>query len=324
MKVLYHAPTGELGWIDEPKLAATTERHKIVLYPAGQQGMHDVLKTLDAEPASAGLIVGLFTGRLGRDTLSLLGRVVSRRQRAWLYWPAEEAIECVDRERLKSLWRQWLFVTANNRVFAPLGRVGESFSRACQAVRDVPLSRLPRWAAARLIHGRRGGGGLAGVVRESRASRIARLRRLADDVRVVPLPLTHIPSADRPIQGMGVYLRTDYWSRIESGGSYGHTCYVAKELAATTSSFICFMANRFKLLDQLDVHQVVMDAPSLSASEDEILAATTHYARLLKLPFEASSTTALRYRCAAASMEPAISTKTNTSAPRTWPSNRRR
>ena len=51
-----------------------------------------------------------------------------------------------------------------------------------------------------------------------------------------------VPIAQHPIPGCGVYLRTDFWAPIVSGGSYGHTCYVAKELAAVTESFVCFMA----------------------------------------------------------------------------------
>ena len=42
----------------------------------------------------------------------------------------------------------------------------------------------------------------------------------------------------------GLYLRTDFWAPITSGGSYGHTCYVAKELAAITGRFVCLLAQQ--------------------------------------------------------------------------------
>ena len=89
MKVLYCAPTGEIGWIDEPRLAPLSERHKILVNePALQRGT-DALTALDREPGSAGVIVVLFTGRVGRPELKLVGRVLSRGKRAWLYWPAD-------------------------------------------------------------------------------------------------------------------------------------------------------------------------------------------------------------------------------------------
>ena len=60
----------------------------------------------------------------------------------------------------------------------------------------------------------------------------------------------------------GLYLRTDFWAPIMSGGSYGHTCYVAKELAAVTDRFVVPAGrSRFTLLDDFGVRQVVMDPP---------------------------------------------------------------
>ena len=287
MKVLYHAPTGELGWLDEPRLDAMTERHKIVLLPAGPQGDHDVLRTLDEDPSAGGLVIGLFTGRIGRDTLQLLGCVLKRGQRAFLYWPAEEAIERVDGIRLSSLWRQWAFCVADDRIFKPAARLGALPERARLLLRAVPLARLPRYAVGRLVRGRRENPAAGRRWTESRSAVIARLRRLADDAEPVAFPETALPRRGGRVPGTGVYLRTDYWARLESGGSYGHTCYVAKELAASTESLLCVMASRFKLLDDLGLRQIVLDPPSPGASEDEILAAATYYIQLLKPLIEA-------------------------------------
>ena len=57
-----------------------------------------------------------------------------------------------------------------------------------------------------------------------------------DELRVfnreaAPVPFRDV--TDGESNGVGLYLRTDFWVQISSGGSYGHTCYVAKELAAT-------------------------------------------------------------------------------------------
>ena len=107
----------------------------------------------------------------------------------------------------------------------------------------------------------------------------------------------------RRIPGCGVYLRTDFWARIESGGSYGHTCYVAKELAAVTESFVCFMANPFKLLDEYGLKQIVMPRPGETNNEDDIAAATPHYVALLRPWFETLRPTFIYERLALGNRE---------------------
>src|SRR5439155_2208504 len=94
------------------------------------------------------------------------------------------------------------------------------------------------------------------------------------------------PDQRQSIHGCGIFLRTEFWSPIVSGGSYGHTCYLAKELAAVTESFVCFMANRFELLDQLRLTQVVMPRPAATANEADIASAVPHYLNLLRPAFE--------------------------------------
>ena len=83
-----------------------------------------------------------------------------------------------------------------------------------------------------------------------------------------------VPASGGTLPGWGVYLRTDFWAPIETGGSYGHTCYVAKELAEVTDHFVCVMANRFALLDELGVHQVVLTAHSHEGNEEALLSAS--------------------------------------------------
>ena len=68
------------------------------------------------------------------------------------------------------------------------------------------------------------------------------------------------------VKGLGVYLRTDYWAKLRAGGSYGHTCYVARELAKRTEDFVCLMASHYKLIDDFGIRQLVIapDDPSTS------------------------------------------------------------
>ncbi|HMK96958.1 MAG TPA: methyltransferase domain-containing protein, partial [Acidimicrobiales bacterium] len=87
-------------------------------------------------------------------------------------------------------------------------------------------------------------------------------------------PVELVTTKDGRVSGWGTYLRTDFWAPIETGGSYGHTCYVAKELAMLTDDFVCLMANRFSLLDSLGVRQVCLNVHSSEDHEQALLAAS--------------------------------------------------
>ena len=297
MRALYLDANGRVGVIDDPRLDTTTERHKIDITPQRSEHPSDPLKALDADTAAGGTIIEMYLGWAGRNSLWLAGRVLGRRRRVWLYWPAEQALECVDAERLSSLWRHWVFITVSRTTgrmrsrIARLIRAGRAEFRVLEgAFRHVRLREFPRLIARRI------GRALAGVPAidprlsavRSRSDRLSELDAHIASAFAVPFPVRdHPPSASDPIAGCGAYLRTDFWARMESGGSYGHTCYVAKELAAVTGYFICFLAQRYRLLDDYGVHQVVLDPPSATASEDDIVNATSHYFRILKPAFEA-------------------------------------
>src|SRR5439155_5385573 len=45
-----------------------------------------------------------------------------------------------------------------------------------------------------------------------------------------PVPFRADTWTGRGVCGTGIYFRADFWNRMTSGGSYGHTCYVAKEM----------------------------------------------------------------------------------------------
>jgi len=120
------------------------------------------------------------------------------------------------------------------------------------------------------------------------SQRLAALRAARQKAKAVPFPvLRQPPSPQHLISGRGLYLRTDFWNPIVSGGSYGHTCYVAKELAAVTESFVCYLANRFPLLDELGVAQVVMPRFAERSDEDNIAQATPFYVAQLRPVFAA-------------------------------------
>jgi glycosyltransferase involved in cell wall biosynthesis len=132
----------------------------------------------------------------------------------------------------------------------------------------------------------------ATVPRASDAAVIGAYRRELEALRKalspVPFGISASPSAGAPLAGKGVYVRTDYWAQLVSGGSYGHTCYVAKELAAVTRSFACLMASDFALLRELDLAQRVIRPPFQTASETELLAADPFYHEALRRELQSS------------------------------------
>jgi glycosyltransferase involved in cell wall biosynthesis/ubiquinone/menaquinone biosynthesis C-methylase UbiE len=246
-------------------LADTTERHKLALDVGTVAGGVDPVREIERRTDLDGVVIGLTTGLPDRARLQIAGAVLRRELRLWIYWPNEEAIECVDRERLKSLWRHRNAVVALERAGRPLHRVMQSWDRVRPGLRWIYRGAFP--------------------VR--RYDLLAQLERYSLDARPVPFRApTRTPDASQPRHNAGLYLRTDFWARITSGGSYGHTCYVAKELAAVTGWFACLLAQQYSLLDELGVQQVVMDPPTTIINEDAIVSASDHYYPIVKAACE--------------------------------------
>ena len=89
---------------------------------------------------------------------------------SWLYWPAEQAVECVDRERLQSLQRHR---RRGHRDGAP---------RPPGAPRDGALEASPSRASLDLLRGR---------FPIRRGDLLAQLERWSLDARPVPVPRPH-------------------------------------------------------------------------------------------------------------------------------------
>jgi glycosyltransferase involved in cell wall biosynthesis/ubiquinone/menaquinone biosynthesis C-methylase UbiE len=290
MEALYLRPTGEIGVVDDPRLDGTTERHKMSLDAKPSGAMGDPVAALTRHPHASGLIIEMYVGWVGRDALALIRRVLRTGRRVWVYWPDEAAVECVDRERMSSLRRHWLFIVwwrAQNRWSEAVGRARARAGRMKRALRDVwqstPKYKLPMWILRRLLRSSVDPGLAARQAELARTAQLAPLDALIADASPVAFPMpSSTPDASHRIPGCGVYLRTDFWSRIESGGSYGHTCYVARELAAVTEDFVALMAHRYRLLDDYGVRQVVIDAPSQTSSEEDLVAATPYFLSSLK------------------------------------------
>lgn len=240
------------GLIKNDQLASLTERHAVGLDAPTLTHVTDPLAEL-LKTGAAGLVIGLHQGCPARKHLRLAREVLARDRSMWLYWPAEAAVERLDRERLGSYWRHWLMVQVYEKLLrTPMDTGG---GRSDARTRDQELRR--------------------------------QLKETIENVSPVPASRLIASFKAGGCGRTGVYLRTDFWAPIKAGGSYGHTCYVAKELAALADRFVCFMPSRYSLLDQLGLHQVVLPPPSLQGDEREIVNATDYYYPILKVACEA-------------------------------------
>ena len=244
---------GAAATVTEAGLAETTERHHVAIRLGPLATCLDPLGELAKRPKLLGVIVAMERGWPGSSHLRFASAALKQRRRVWFYWPSEQAIEVIDADTLGTYWRLWAFCTADLLKRRVKGLVRPQ-------LHDPGAEVVERCSVA--------------------------LRQLYSSAEPVPFsPDLPEPSASRRIPGTGVYLRTDYWVQLTSGGSYGHTCYVARELAAVTEDFTCLMASPFAMLDEFGLRQVVMPPASDSAAEIPLLAATWHYYPILKVAF---------------------------------------
>jgi glycosyltransferase involved in cell wall biosynthesis/ubiquinone/menaquinone biosynthesis C-methylase UbiE len=301
VRLVYVDRRGDIGTVEEPRLDATTERH-LVAVPPPPVAAGDPIDFLERTP-DLGLIVECTSGCPSDRQLKWLKRGLGLRRRTWITWPEEGVVECVTAERLASFRRHWLVINFYNTIAAPILRIVSAPRRLSYALRDVPPRQIPAWIAKRIgrvlrrrFHADRENWAVDDAIAHTRppgqssmfrhAQRLGALRDARQAAKAIPFPaFAQLPDSRRPITGCGMYIRTDFWAPIVSGGSYGHTCYVAKELAAVTDDFVCFMANHFPLIDTLGLRQVVMPRPSDTNNEDDIASAVPHYLDILRPAF---------------------------------------
>jgi glycosyltransferase involved in cell wall biosynthesis/ubiquinone/menaquinone biosynthesis C-methylase UbiE len=254
----------------EPALAGMTERHPVVIRRAALEPVSPA--AVLAAPGCAGLIIELVNGWPWPAHLKLARKALLAGKRVFFYWPREQVVEVADAERLRSYWRLcWMVWLVN------------------QGVRILNTLGVARWVRAAT--------GLSAPAAEAAAAPVVAPSTPVERLQILDKLASSTPTSLQPalaqdsgawrVAGRGVYLRTDYWSRITSGGSYGHTCHVAHELARASDGLVCFMANRFSMLDEMGLHQVIVGPPFAESSEQSLLAANEHFYVQLKTALEA-------------------------------------
>src|SRR5262249_55492332 len=108
--------------INEPRLANFTERHKIELPITQLEATSDIVSEI-AKHTSAGLVLRLEGGVCDLWGLRLAGNVLRSGLKVWFYWPHEQAVECIDAERLQSYRRLWSVAGLYRHFVHPLTRL---------------------------------------------------------------------------------------------------------------------------------------------------------------------------------------------------------
>ena len=226
-------------------LEGTTERHHLTLgVGESMTGANplEVVRGLNgtgAQDGINGIVIAMASGLPDRQRLEVIEAALTRGLRAWLYWPAEQAVECVDRERLREP------ETASTRGY----RAGEG--RTARPPRHEELG-ADEARSALDLSGRVSGPAL----RHARGPRASQPRRTPRSVSRTGWSARHIAQGGRgpvPADGLlgadhlGRQLRPHLLRREGTGG-------------ASPEHFVCLLAQPFKLLDDLGVSQVVMDA----------------------------------------------------------------
>lgn len=273
-RFLYVAPLlDSAAELTDTRLASLTERHGLKLPSVTLTPCSDLLQRL-ADTECTGAVVEMLFGWPGRRQMLFARRLLRRGKQVFFYWPKEEAVEYIDYERLGSYWRLWFVVNAT-RVSGKINRHWSAFrssvARQVKPARPAPVSAPPATVDPAIL-----------------ARCEADVSRLIRHGQPVPFRDAHLlGTPSQPIAGTGVYLRTDYWAQITSGGSYTHTCFVARELQRRSEQLIAFMPYRYELLDMLGVRQVCLPSPSDHCSEQDLLAANAFLLPRLRPAIEA-------------------------------------
>jgi hypothetical protein len=108
MSYLYVDPALRHGGVlHDPRLPQFTERHHFRLPPIELAEIGTIERRID-NGETLGVIFGLGSGLPNKRALALARYALRHRKSAFLYWPTEDAIEVLDRERIGSFHRHRL------------------------------------------------------------------------------------------------------------------------------------------------------------------------------------------------------------------------
>lgn len=262
-----------LGEESSTLLDGMTERHIVQPFDLGMtMPLGDIERVLRERRDSAIAFV-LHAGVPSPALMRRIKHLLRERRKVYFYWPAEHAVEIADDLRLASYRNLYWFVRMTSAAMRARGAwrrlrsdgIGTVFRLAKNELEQAhEVANIEQQLTVDLTRG------LSARLRAPHGSAQTVARRFVERFGV---SADHLPSPAQPIAGNGIYFRFDYWARIMTGGSYGHTCYVAQSLNRVTRDFEAVMTNRFDLLDELGVRQQVLDVDYRHASSSDLIVA---------------------------------------------------
>ncbi len=264
--ILFIRRDGARGTLRSSNFADFTERHHIVIDPPTCIYTSNKLKAKDLNGHDS-LLIEMDLGWAGRRALASARLALARGLRVYFYWPNEKAVEVIDRANYKSFRKLFLLVNG----YRILRKVKNKWHEIKKSQPKVTLAQPVT---------------VPSTPNPDAPIDIAHLQKLLKQ-RVSPKMLHDIGRPDTlpRIKGLGVYIRLNFWDNVVSGGSIGHTAYVAKKLSQRTERFHCIMGTHYPLLDSLGVDQTVIAPPDCSGVEPNMLAANNYYVDRLRLIF---------------------------------------
>ena len=292
-----------------------TDRHKAKLEKAEEIAIPNLSDTVNLIKGYQNVVVLVNNGRLNYIELNVLKTLLKRKINAWVYWLNEDVIESIDADKLTTykLIGQLINISENNiykkeylvnwavrttpEFFKPLLRksyhlyktpgIGPKLvfllkNKYTILVTQGFYSISPK--SIKKIIERIYYGFLCTPIAENDQLRHVRnaileldtLEKNAIPVNLDPIFLKMLQGSDKS-DGNCIYLRTDYWAPIKTGGSYAHTCYIANELEKITKNLVCYMPHRYTLLDQMNIVQNIYKPPSSLSTVPAILASNQDY-----------------------------------------------
>lgn len=248
------------GLLVDTDLSHVSERHKYEIHPPHLFAANDFIAESRVNSCD-GIVFECLRGWISRRSITIMRYAFGAGQSVFVYYVKEKAVERIDMSYFRTVYKIYLFTSAYRIIKGEVVQRDISCPRSWSDLLNEKNDDFRLRIKDRLM---------------AVASRLADIR---------PGPVI-VKKNEKTIPGTGVYLRLDYWNEPCPGGSYGHTCYVAKELDRVTDQLVCFTAGRYALLDQFGIHQVVVPH-NMRGVERAMLEASTHYYWKLKTAIEA-------------------------------------
>jgi hypothetical protein len=155
MSYLYVDPALRHGGVlHDPRLPQFTERHHFRLPPIELAEIGTIERRID-NGETLGIIFGLGSGLPNKRALALARYALRHRKSAFLYWPTEDAIEVLDRERIGSFHRHRLAYIMGMRLLTwrqrRAQRAAEKYRKTLHAFAGTILRRAGGRTSARVL-----------------------------------------------------------------------------------------------------------------------------------------------------------------------------